>query len=341
MTLLKEPKARALPVAAPRSGATAARADCEAAPVILSFDVEEHFRIEAASGLAIDPALRDHYTARVGETTRWLLDLLAAREIRATFFVVGQLARQDPDLVRQIHAAGHEVASHGWDHRRVLEMTPREFREDVRCSKDELEQITGAEVVGYRAPTFSIVRRTAWALDVLVEEGFLYDSSIYPVRHDRYGVPQAPRAPFLAHGHEAAILELPPATLRVGGANLPAGGGGYFRLMPLAVIERAIHQLRRDTRPAVAMLYFHPWEFDPAQPRLPLERLSRFRTYVGIARTRARLGALLSKRSYARAQDVARDLENPLLGLHEFGVAGEGVVRQQIRASPPGPAGSR
>lgn len=309
MTLLSEPKARALPVAAPRSGASIAQPNREAAPVILSFDVEEHFRIEAASGLSIEPALRDHYTARVGETTRWLLELLAAREIRATFFIVGQLASQDPMLVRQIHAAGHEVASHGWDHRRVLEMTPREFREDVRCSKAELEQITGAEVLGYRAPTFSIVRRTAWAIDVLAELGMLYDSSIYPVRHDRYGIPTAPRVPFLAQGREHRLLELPPATLRVGKLSLPAGGGGYFRMFPLAVLERAIHQLHQSRRPGAAMLYFHPWEFDPEQRRLALRPLNRFRTYVGITRSRGRFIAMLSKYRFVRAVDLVRRLE--------------------------------
>src|SRR5262249_4383862 len=154
---------------------------------------------------------------RVAVSTRWLLDALAAAEVRATFFIVGQLAQTDPGLVRAIRANGHEVASHGWDHRRVLAMTPRAFREDIRRSKGALEQATGAAVVGYRAPTFSIVPRTAWALDVLVESGLTYDSSIYPVRHDRYGVPDAPRAPFWAIGERHAILELPPATLCIAG----------------------------------------------------------------------------------------------------------------------------
>ena len=187
--------------------------------VILSFDVEEHDRIEAAAGLAFDPARRDHYRSRVAPTTRWLLEQLDRHGIHATFFVVGQLARDEPALVRAIHDAGHEVASHGWDHRRVLSMNPESFREDLRRSRDALEQITGAAVVGYRAPTFSVVRLTAWAIDVLAEEGFLYDSSIYPVRHDRYGVPHAPRTPFLARGHDREILEIPPATLRASASS--------------------------------------------------------------------------------------------------------------------------
>jgi polysaccharide deacetylase family protein (PEP-CTERM system associated) len=307
---LEEERREVAPGAPSTPGATA--------EVILSFDVEEHDRIEAAAGLDLAPALKAHYGARVAPATQWLLDRLEEREIKATFFVVGQVARSDPALVRAIHRAGHEVASHGWDHRRVLEMTPDAFRADVRRSTDALEQATGAAVVGYRAPTFSIVRRTAWALDVLAELGLLYDSSIYPVRHDRYGIPQAPRAPFLARGAGGAILELPPATLRILGTNLPVGGGGYFRLLPPGLLERALEQVRRGCRPAVAMLYFHPWEFDPEQPRLPLRPLARFRTYVGIARGRHRLGALLARHRFSRAVDVARRLDGRRRDLPSF-----------------------
>ena len=224
-------------------------------------------------------------------------------------------------LVRAIHRAGHEVASHGWDHRSVLEMTPDSFHEDVRRSKDALEQATGVAVVGYRAPTFSIVRRTAWALDVLAELGLLYDSSIYPVRHDRYGVPKALRAPFLVQGARREILEIPPATLRMMGANIPVGGGGYFRLLPLGLMSRAVEQVRRGCWPAVAMLYFHPWEFDPEQPRLPLRRLSRFRTYVGIWRSRDRLGVLLTRHRFTRAVDVVRRLDGDRRDLPSFRLA--------------------
>ncbi len=194
--------------------------------VVLSFDVEEHDRIEAAAGLRLDPALRERYAGRVGPATRWLLDRLAGHDIKATFYVVGRVAERDPGLVRDIHDAGHEVASHSWEHRRVHGHTPASFREDLRRGRDALEQVTGSAVVGYRAPTFSVVRRTAWAIDVLAEEGMLYDSSVYPVRHDRYGVPGAPRGPFLARGFEQELLELPPATLRLFGTNVPVGGGG-------------------------------------------------------------------------------------------------------------------
>ena len=213
------------------------------------------------------------------------------------------------------------MASHGWDHQRVVNFTPETFREDVRRSKDVLEQITGQAVMGYRAPTFSIVRQTAWALDVLAELEMAYDSSIYPVRHDRYGVPSAPRAPFMAGGENRDILEMPPATLRLLKLNLPMGGGGYFRLFPLYFIEWAIHQAEKMCFPPVAMLYFHPWEFDLEQKRLPLRWLSRLRTYVGIHRSRDRLITLLSRHRFVRAIDAARQLAGKRDLLPRFVVA--------------------
>jgi polysaccharide deacetylase family protein (PEP-CTERM system associated) len=292
--------------------------------IILSFDVEEHFRIEAAAGLEVGSGLKEHYRGRLGPATRWLVDRLAERRIRATFFILGEIARDFPDLVRAIHGGGHEVASHGWDHRRVHHFTPASFRRDVAQSKDALEQVTGEAVAGYRAPTFSIVRQTTWAIDELAEVGFRYDSSIYPVRHDRYGVPDAPRGPFLVRGSRHTLLEIPPLTLRIFGANVPVGGGGYFRLLPRPVLFSALGQVGRAGQPAVAMLYFHPWEFDPGQKRLPLGRLNRFRTYVGLFRSRGRLKTLLSKHHYARAMDVAKGLQNgPALPL--FALAGRGL----------------
>jgi polysaccharide deacetylase family protein (PEP-CTERM system associated) len=289
--------------------------------IVLTFDVEEHNRIEAATGLEVQPTLKGHYRERVGECTRWLLDALARAEVQSTFFVVGEIAKSDPRLVRAIAAAGHEVASHGWDHRRVLSMTPAEFRDDVRRSKDAIEAAAGTAVVGYRAPTFSVVRQTAWALDVLTDLGMVYDSSIYPVRHDRYGVPKAPRGPFLAQGEEGSILELPPATLRIAGITLPMGGGGYFRLFPLWVTERAVRQTMADCRPPVAVLYFHPWEFDPNQIKLPLRGLNRYRTYVGLGRTRRRLTNLLARYRFSRAVDVADHLNRNRGDLPTFLVA--------------------
>ena len=283
--------------------------------------MEEHYRIEAAAGLEIDPALKDVYRARVGPSTSWLLDQLAEKSIKATFFIVGQIARDNPEIVREIHRAGHEVASHGWDHQRVHNHTPASFLDDIKKSKDALEHVTGEAVVGYRAPTFSVVGRTAWAIDVLVESGMQYDSSIYPIRHDRYGVPGAPRSPFYASGGGREILELPPATLRVLSLIVPVGGGGYFRLLPLYWMERAIAQLDRQSAHPAVTLYFHPWEFDPAQPRLALPALSKFRTYIGIDRTRGRLQTLLAHHRFARAVDVAKRLVDRGCDLPRFLIA--------------------
>jgi polysaccharide deacetylase family protein (PEP-CTERM system associated) len=285
------------------------------ASVILSFDVEEHYRIEAAAHLFVGDDYRQQCSRRLDESTRWLLHRLGEQGIQATFFIVGQIARHNPDLVRAISRAGHEVASHGWNHQRIGQLTPKAFRQDVRQSKDALEQVSGLAIAGYRAPTFSVTRQTAWALDVLVEEGFQYDSSIYPVRHDRYGVPDAPRLPFLVRGRRHSILELPPATLRILGVNVPMGGGGYFRLFPLFLTRWAIQQTLTGTTTPVAMLYFHPWEFDLEQEHLPLGWLSRWRTYVGIGRTRARLADLLGRYPFTRAADVARQIDPQTLGL--------------------------
>jgi polysaccharide deacetylase family protein (PEP-CTERM system associated) len=280
-----------------------------AGPIILSFDVEEHHRIEAAAGLAVPTCLQAHYRDRVDVVTRWLLDLLAERRLHATFFVLGQIADDNPDLVRAIADGNHEIASHGWDHQRLHNLTPARFRDDVRRSKDALEQASGRPVIGFRAPTFSIVPETLWALDVLVEEGYRYDSSIYPVHHDRYGIPLAPRTPFYAEGSRHRILEIPPATLHLLGVNLPVGGGGYFRLLPLFFLHWAISQTRRTAEPPVVMLYFHPWEFDVEQERLPLHGLGRFRTYVGLNRSRRRMATLLDSYHFTRAADVVQVLE--------------------------------
>jgi len=277
--------------------------------VMLTFDVEEHHRIEAAYGWECPPERKREYADRLGASTRRLLDALAEHSALATFFIVGEIAVTHPKLVRDIAAAGHEIASHSWDHRRVHRFTAESFAEDLRKSRDALEQASGTAVVGFRAPTFSIVRETSWAIDVLAECGFEYDSSIFPVRHDRYGIADAPRGPFLARGTSRTMLELPPVTLRLGKFNLPVAGGGYFRLFPLALLHAGVWQTSSLDPPA-AMLYFHPWEFDPDQPRLPLSRLSRFRTYVGIGRALPRFKKLLTRYRFARAIDVVKSLRS-------------------------------
>ncbi len=287
---------------------------------IASFDVEEHFRIEAAVGLKIAPDARAEYSRRMEASTRGLLDLLAAASVKGTFYIVGEIAASHPSLVRAIHDAGHEVGSHSWDHRMVSHFSVETFREDLLKSKDALEQVTGHAVFGFRAPTFSIGRNTPWAIDVLAECGFEYDSSIFPVRHDRYGIPDAPRQPFVAVGKEREILELPPLTFRLAGLNLPVAGGGYFRLFPLGMMRAGLRQSARSEPPAAGMLYFHPWEFDPDQPCLPLKGFKRWRTYVGMKKTTGRLNALLKAYPFRRAIDVVRDIRASGVKLERFKV---------------------
>jgi polysaccharide deacetylase family protein (PEP-CTERM system associated) len=287
---------------------------------IATFDIEEHHRIEAAAAIVFTADTKAEYASRMEASTRQILDQLATANVKASFYIVGEIAKSHPELVRAIHDAGHEVGSHSWDHRRVHHFTPATFREDLLKSKDALEQVTGAAVVGFRAPTFSVVRETGWAIDVLAECGFAYDSSIFPVRHDRYGIPDAPRGPFIAVGKERELLELPPVTYRVAGVNLPVAGGGYFRLFPLAFMRAGLKQAAKSDH-GVGMLYFHPWEFDPDQPRLPLKRFSRWRTYVGVTKTTRRLGRLLAAYPFRRAVDVVNEIRASGVELPRFHVA--------------------
>src|ERR1700721_3318013 len=236
---------------------------------VISFDVEEHYRIEAASGLSCSPEFKTEYARRMDASTKMLLEKLQENRVKATFFIVGEIARTHPSLVREIANEGHEIGSHSWDHQRVHRFNPQEFRLDLMKSKDALEQVIGGPVFGFRAPTFSIVRETGWAVDVLADCGFEYDSSIFPVRHDRYGIPDAPRRPFRAIGANHELIELPPLTFRFAGMNFPVAGGGHFPLFPLAMMRSGLSQAAQPAQtPAVALLYFHPWGFDPDPPRL-------------------------------------------------------------------------
>ena len=272
----------------------------------LTVDVEEYFQVEAFASV-VDRGAWTRLPSRVAACTGRLLDLLDAHGTSATFFVLGWVAERQPALVRTIHARGHEVACHGHAHRPISAMTPDEFRADVRRAKHALEDATGTAVAGYRAPTFSIVRPTFWALDVLVEEGFRYDSSIFPIHHDRYGIPDAPRAPHrlaLAGGGE--IVEFPVSTLRVAGQNLPFSGGGYFRLAPYPLIRAALRRTNGHDR-MPAMVYLHPWEIDPDQPRFAVSALTRFRHYVNLRGTAAKLDRLLGDFAFAPAARVLRE----------------------------------
>lgn len=267
----------------------------------LTVDVEEFFQV-AAFERTIPRGAWDTTESRVELSTGRVLDIFATHGARATFFVLGWVAERHPALVRRIVAEGHEVASHGYDHTRVHNFTPAQFREDVVRTRRILEDITGVAIRGYRAPSYSINAKNLWALDVLAETGHVYSSSIYPIRHDLYGMPEAPRFPFRLRPD--AILEIPVTTVRVGGRNYPCGGGGYFRLLPYPAFRWALRRVNaEDGQPG--LFYFHPWEVDPEQPRVkdaPLK--SRFRHYLNLDTMQARLARLLGDFRWGRMDEV-------------------------------------
>lgn len=255
-------------------------------------DVEDYFQVEGFAGV-IDRSHWDRYETRVRANTATILEMLARRGIRGTFFVLGWIARKHPQIVRDIAAAGHEVASHGMSHRLVYTQTPEDFQRETRESKAMLEDQCQRPVTGYRAATYSITRRSLWALDVLCAEGYLYDSSIFPMRHDRYGIPDAEPAPHVMTTPGGnRLVEFPISVLRYGGATIPVAGGGYFRLFPYRFTRWALREINR--RGGEFVFYMHPWEIDPGQPRVrEAGATSRFRHYLNLERCAARLGRLL------------------------------------------------
>ena len=267
----------------------------------LSFDVEDYFQVAALSA-AVTRTSWDSMPRRVEGNTSLLLDILAARNTRATFFVLGWVAEREPQLVRRVAAAGHEIACHGYSHRLVYEQTPAEFREETLRSKALLEDQAQVPVLGYRAASYSITRRSLWALDTLVEAGFVYDSSIFPVRHDIYGIPEAPRAPHLIQREGGRLLEFPPSTAQLPGVRLPVAGGGYFRIFPYGVTQWAVRRVNAEGLPF--NFYLHPWEVDPGQPRVRTNWLSRFRHYTNLNRCEARLKKLLGEFQFAPVREV-------------------------------------
>jgi len=321
---------------------------------IFSVDVEDYFMVSALQG-AVDREKWEAYESRVERSTRRLLDLLDAssgnggpgKPARATFFCLGWVAERYPGLVKEIAARGHEIATHGHDHRTLHRMAPEDFRSDVRRSKAVLEDLTGKAVLGYRAPSYSITRRSLWALEILAEEGFVYDSSIFPVHHDTYGIPDAPRFPFgvfksphrgvrfaplqwpspsaLTLGapsfpssrggnNDFLLLEFPLSTVKLLGQNLAVAGGGYFRILPFRVTRWAARKTSRQGIPFV--FYVHPWEIDPDQPRvagIPLK--SRFRHYHNLHKTFSRLQRLLRQFAFSSFRDFIG--RNRLLPLDE------------------------
>ena len=275
-------------------------------PVILrnalTIDVEDYFQVSAFAP-HIARADWPRLECRVEANIERILLLLDSRRIHATFFTLGWIAERYPAMLRRVADAGHEVASHGYAHLRASEQSAAQFADDVRRSKTILEQITGLAVRGYRAPSFSIGAANLWAFDELQEAGYGYSSSIYPIRHDHYGMPDAPRFAWRPRGPHG-VLELPVSTVRLRGRNLPAGGGGYFRLMPYALSRWLLRRINsRDGQAGI--FYFHPWELDPGQPRPPgLDARTRFRHYLNLGRMEARLGRLTHDFSWDRMDRI-------------------------------------
>jgi polysaccharide deacetylase family protein (PEP-CTERM system associated) len=269
----------------------------------LTVDVEDYFHVEAFAGV-ID---RDDWEAqprRVAPNTNRLLDIFGESGVTATFFMLGWVAQRHPDLVRRIVAEGHELASHGSDHYRADRQSHDEFRNDVRCCKTLLEDIGGVPILGYRAPTFSVGYRNPWVHAVLAEEGYRYSSSVYPIAHDLYGEPDAPRRPFCP---QPGFIEIPLTTVRMFGRNLPSAGGGYFRLLPYRLTRWALRRAGKELH-TPCVFYLHPWEIDPDQPRQShAPRLSRVRHYLNLTRTEGRLRRLLRDFSWARMDRVFLD----------------------------------
>ncbi len=255
-------------------------------------DVEEYFQVGALESVVPRDAWND-IPSRVGHSIDVLLESMDRHGAKGTFFVLGWLARFRPEVVRSIANAGHEIASHGFGHDRVTRLRPAAFREDVRSAKRELEDLIGAPIVGYRAPNFSIVPGFEWAFDVLIEEGYQYDSSIFPIRRPGYGYPSAPRVPYVVGRPAGKIAEFPLATTNLLAVQVPAAGGAYLRQFPLGVIRRAFR--KANQRGESQTFYIHPWEIDADQPRLPVSTLTSIRHYRGLSTALARIETLLSE----------------------------------------------
>ena len=292
--------------------ATADRAPAPRPATVRHFftvDVEEHFQVSGFEGVVRREDWSRH-ESRVERNVDSLLDLLASFDTRATFFILGCVAEAHPDMIRRIAEAGHEIASHGHDHRRVIHQTPDEFRTSIRRSREILENIAGTGVLGFRAPSFSIVPGREWAFDVLLEEGYRYDSSLFPIRRSAdYGYPAAPREPHWITRPSGALYELPMTTLRRFSWSVPASGGGYFRMFPYGLTRAAFEASARSGIPGV--FYIHPWEIDPGQPRIAAPLSSRLRHYAGLAHTAGRLRRLLSEFRFGTIAEHLRTVVAP------------------------------
>ncbi|MFH1924581.1 MAG: XrtA system polysaccharide deacetylase [Planctomycetota bacterium] len=268
-------------------------------------DVEDYFHVQSFAK-TVHPRDWDQHESRVVANTRRILRLLENHQVHGTFFILGWVADRFPELVQEIHQAGHEIGCHSFWHRLIYNMTPEDFREDLLQGCKAIEEITDQRVTAFRAPSFSITEQSLWALDILIEEGFRYDSSIFPVYHDTYGIPDADRFPHRIEGSRGALWEFPPSVHRLGKLNVPVAGGGYFRLYPAWLSSRWLSRINRiENRPFV--FYIHPWELDPDQPRLPGSLRSRFRHYQNLRTTESKLATLLERFHFASLSDALSD----------------------------------
>jgi polysaccharide deacetylase family protein (PEP-CTERM system associated) len=310
----------------------------EASTHILSVDVEDYFMVEAFAG-SVSRDSWESRPSRVDTCTRRVLDHFDKHNVKGTFFFVGWVAQKFPELVREVHLRGHELACHSYWHRPIYILTPQEFRADTRRAKDAIEQAAGVTVIGYRAPSWSITSVCLWALEVLAEEGFLYDSSIYPIHHDLYGMPSGER---FAHVHDCGqgqqIWEFPPTTVRLLGLNVPAAGGGYLRIFPMAYTRWAFRHIESNYGQPV-VLYFHPWEVDPDQPRITDKIKSQIRHYTNLSHMEQRLTVLLTEYEFqpvsaamARMAETSSKLATQALRDHPSATIGSEYEARASRA---------
>lgn len=269
----------------------------------LTVDVEDYFHV-AAFSKQIDPGTWDQFPLRVESNTYRLLDLFAQYDTKATFFVLGWVAERCPSLVREIVSQGHEIACHGYSHQLIYTQDPLVFRQETVRAKACLEDQAQAQILGYRAASYSITKKSLWALDVLAELGFEYDSSIFPIRHDRYGIPGSPRWPYeLKTTNGNKLVEFPPTTLKIGGFTIPVGGGGYFRIYPYRFTRFALMHINGSERQPF-IFYLHPWEIDPDQPRIHSGWFSTFRHYKNLSRCERYLCQFLQDFQFKRVQQI-------------------------------------
>jgi polysaccharide deacetylase family protein (PEP-CTERM system associated) len=269
---------------------------------ILTIDVEDYYHVSAFEGY-IQPDEWRYLPSRVENNVKKILDILEDHNTKATFFVLGCIAEKTPTLIREIYNNGHEIACHGYTHKLAYTMTPEEFRSDVRRAKAVIEDSIGADIRGFRATSFSIIATNLWCLDVLIEEGFLYDSSIFPIYHDRYGIPNWQRFPHRVCRNSGCIYELPPSTIRILGNNIPIGGGAYLRTFPLNFITRGIRRINNKESQS-AVIYIHPWEIDIEQPKVKVKKLTALRHYTGLRRFEAKIQKIIRDFKFETASTV-------------------------------------